>query len=266
MTSVNRIKKCPCNFAGIIFVLSLVISGCQSAKPTVSQLDTGMIWVFHGVEANLPRTEQVVAAYRKAGVTSAVYIFDWKRPIGGLFNLMDYEGNKKKAQEVAENIAYYRERHPHQPIDLVGYSGGGGMVIMVVEALPENIRIRNILLVQSAISPDYDLTKVLNRIDGKLINYYCPLDWFFLGLGTSLFGTMDRVNVDAVGKVGFNIEEAVPDPSQRELVTQRSWTEDMRPFGHPGDHIGIYAPVWNENYIAPHLLPETRLPEQMNVR
>ncbi|HNQ22298.1 MAG TPA: hypothetical protein PKK06_04315 [Phycisphaerae bacterium] len=217
--------------------------------------EPGLLWVFPGVEGGEHSVARACRAFRDAGVTADIEIHDWDRPFGLLVNLMSYERNRRDAAGVAERIAAYRAQHPAAPIDLVGYSGGGGVALMVTEALPDDVHVRHVLMVQPAVSPDYDLSTALAHIDGKLVLFYCPSDWLILGWGTRLFGTMDRRKVASAGKTGFDLPKAAPDPTQRAHLEQVCWTADMRATGHRGKHRNILGYRWNKAYVAPYLTP-----------
>ncbi|MBU0616991.1 MAG: alpha/beta hydrolase, partial [Planctomycetes bacterium] len=176
-------------------------TGCRNPPgPTARPAERGLVWMLPGVEGGSWSMCWARAAFRDAGATAKIRVFDWQRPFGTLKNLTDYEGNRQRARHIAQEIADYRQEHPEASVDLVGYSGGGGLAIMVAEALPNGVHLRNVVLVHPAISPDYDLTAALARIDGKLVNFHSPYDWLILGVGTRLFGTMDRQKIASAGK------------------------------------------------------------------
>jgi pimeloyl-ACP methyl ester carboxylesterase len=242
--------------------------GCWNPPgPTARQVERGLVWMLPGIEGGPWSMHWAQAAFRDAGVESEIRIFDWQRPLGTLDNLTDYEGNRRKAAGIAKRIAAYGWQHPGGAIDLVGYSGGGGLAVMVAEALPEGVHLRNVVLVQPALSPDYDLTAALSRIDGKLVNFYSPYDWLILGLGTRLFGTMDRREVASAGKESFDLQRAIRDPTLRAKVEQRAWELRMIADGHFGDHFSILSYWWNRRYVAPYLLsdhPEALAPQSQS--
>ncbi|MCH9022625.1 MAG: hypothetical protein IID32_07650, partial [Planctomycetes bacterium] len=195
-----------CRFSRMIVLTGVgLLAGCGIPKPTVCELERGAIWIFPGIFGGQWFLADARRGFRDAGVDRAILGHDWNRPpiLGTLANLMDEKGNRLAADEVARQIKAYREAHPRAPIDLVGYSGGAGMVLMVAEALPEDIRLGNMILAHGAVSPDYDLEKVMKRLDGKLVNFHSSHDWLMLGLGTQVFGTMDRKFVASAGKDGF---------------------------------------------------------------
>lgn len=230
---------------------------CNPPGPTARQAERGLVWLLPGIEGRPWRLSWAHAAFRDAGVDSEIRVFDWGwLPFDPLRNLTDYEGNLEKAAGIADQIVAYRQQHREGPIDLVGYSGGGGLAIMVAEALPEDLRLRNVILAQPALSPDYDLTPALSHIDGKLVNFHSPYDWLMLGIGTTLFGTMDRKEVASAGKVGFDLELAARDSALRQKVEQRGWKAEMIGSGHFGNHLSILSYWWNKRYLAPYLLTE----------
>lgn len=231
-----------------------VLAGCSKPPaPTLSQADHGLIWLLPGIEGGPATLCWAHAAFREAGVQSAIRVFDWERPHRPLDNLQDYEGNLKKAAQIAENIREYRQSHPTPPIDIVGYSGGGGLAIMVAEALPGGVRLRNIVLAQPALSPEYDLRPAMSRVDGKIVNLYCPTDWLTLGIGTRVFGTADRKKTDSAGKVGFHPKAAKPQHADK--LEQHAWDLAWLGSGHFGNHLSILSYGWNQTFVAPYLMP-----------
>lgn len=240
--------------------LALLMGGCHTLCPTSQQLDSGLIWLIPGVHGEPWMLANAQRGLRDAGIESAIEVYDWKRSelFGVLLNLIDIEANLKHAAAIAHEIVSYHREHPGRPIDLVGYSGGGGLAVMAVEALPQDVRVRNLILVQPAISPDYNLSQALRQVDGSIINFHSRMDWVVLGLGTRAFGTMDRAYVPSAGKSGFNLATALPDEAQRQRLRQPQWTPKMMLTGHYGGHVGMLAYDWNRKYLAPYLMTEVQ--------
>ena len=248
-------KKRNVLFLAVVHLLAAGNLGCsQLPPPTPTQYDVGLIYMFPGVEGGPATLTNAAHGLRDAGVESAIELFDWQRPIGGLTNLTLLAENRTKALEVVDRVRDFRDEHPAAPIDLIGYSGGGGMAIFVAEALPPDVRVRNVILAHPALCPTYDLDPTLEHIDGKLVNFYSTGEWVILGLGTTLFGTMDRSVGASAGMTGFQVEKAAALPDMRRHVEQRAWSPEMISSGHWGDHIGILAREWNRRYVAPYLL------------
>jgi pimeloyl-ACP methyl ester carboxylesterase len=237
-----------------LFLLAFgLLQGCQQKPPSVTELQKGLVWMFPGIEGGYWSLAEVRRALRDGGVDKALMTHKWQWPFMPLMNLMDHKGNQREAAKVAKEIAAYQQSFPDRPIDLVGYSGGGGIVIMVLEALPQDVHVRNVALVHAAISTDYDLTNALQHVNGTLHNYYSEYDVFILGAGTSIFGNIDRKKDPAAGCKGFNLEKAVPNHNDINKVEQHAWKIDDLKKGQWGGHAAIAFYNWNKQYIAPLL-------------
>ncbi len=234
----------------------LLLTGCwRPAAPTPAELERGAVWVFPGIEGDVVWLRDAYRAFRDAGVSRAIYIFDWERATGGLSNLVDYPGNRARAAATAERIAAYMRQHPQAVVDFVAYSGGAGIAVFTAEALPDDVRIRNIVIAQGALSPSYDLGPALARMSGRMINHYCESDWWVLGAGTTVWGTMDRKHTSAAGRVGFDPNAALPDWATSDRLVQQRWElDDLMDTGHVGGHIGMLGYAWNKAHVAPHLV------------
>ncbi len=240
---------------GAVFaaVVAITAVGCRAPDLRLQHPNAGVVWLFPGVEGGARLLYRACNAYRDHGVDAELRIFDWQRVGGTLANLTDYDGNRARAVKTAREIAEYQRLHPERTIDLVGYSGGGGMAIFVAEELPTDVRVRNIVLAHPALSPDYNLTRALRHVDGTLVNFHSPADWLILGAGTTVWGTMDRKHVASAGKVGFDTKLAVPDRTLRERLCQRRWNKAMLEAAHLGNHISIMNYEWNKRFVAPYL-------------
>ena len=230
--------------------------GCQSPRSMVlpDDLDRGLVLMLPGVEGRSWQLSGAVKGLRDAGIEYRVEIPEWGSGlIRSLRNLTQLSANLKHAETVAARIVEYRSEHPDAPITVVGYSGGGGMAILVAEALPEGTRVDRIILIAAAISPRHDLSSARTRCRGEIVNFYSNGDWFTLGLGTRIFGTVDRSHSKAAGFVGFRDER--DSLLQCDGLKQIAWHEDWRRLGHCGGHLGWLARVWSREILAPHIDP-----------
>ena len=130
-----------------------------------------------------------------------------------MLNLADYVRNRAVARAIADEIVAFQDQYPEAPVDLVGYSGGGALVLLVLESLPAERSVRKAVIVQAGVSPDYDLSEALWHVEDQLVSFYCPSDWLVLGVLTELVGTVDRAHTASAGKDGFDTQRAIPDPS-----------------------------------------------------
>lgn len=249
-----RIPAVAARFAPLAWLLC-ACAGCAATDSDIqSRPARGLVYVIPGIEGGTWSVAPAARALRDAGVQSEIRVHDWWQPVP-LNNLVDYARNRRRAAEIAAELSAFRAADAAAPIDVLGYSGGGGLAIFVLEALPKDVHVRNAVLVQPAISPDYDLTAALDHTDGVIANLYSPLDLVILGAGTRLFGTMDRKNVASAGQAGFDVTRAVPDPSRRDRIVQQAWTIEAAASGHLGDHVGCLSYDWNRRHVAPLLVP-----------
>ena len=235
----------------VVLAAACGLAGCaQSQPPSREQLERGYVVLLPGVEGGAWQLTDTIRGLRDGGVDLAVDPVDWgQRPFGSLANLTDLAANRQWARKIAELILQYRTEHPRQPITLVGFSGGGGLAVLVAEALPENVTLDRLILIGAALSPDYDLSKPLAHTRGKLINFYSELDWLPLGIGTAWFGTIDRKYTESAGRVGFRTIDKHLVSSDR--VEQIAWRPDWIRLGHDGGHVGWLWRAWAREVLAP---------------
>ena len=232
----------------------VVGSGCSdvSLDWPATEPTRGVIVMIPGVEGGAWQLAEARAGLIKGGVSDHLMAIDWGvRPFGSLVNLSDLEANQRRAAIIADRITREHRENPSRPIRLIGYSGGGGLALLVASALPEDVRLEQIILFAAAISPTYDLTRALQRARGGIVNFYSAQDRVVLGLGTRTFGTIDRSKCDAAGQVGFQ----TPDGRIRERpgLIQIAWTPAWRRLGHDGGHVGWLARNWACEVLAPML-------------
>ncbi len=169
-------------------------------------------------------------------------------------DLTDTSHLEAQAAEVATRVEEFRELHPHAPVYLVGKSGGTAVVVKALERLPQDA-VESVVLLSSALSPPYDLSKALTAVRHEMTVFWSPLDVFVLGAGTLIFGTIDRVHSVAAGLVGFRIPEGIAPEQGAEYskLRQVRWHPAMSPTGYMGGHVGPDCPAFLRKYVVPLL-------------
>jgi pimeloyl-ACP methyl ester carboxylesterase len=172
---------------------------------------------------------------------------NWGTPLLSLSNLSAYERNLETAAARAAELAAYRREHPDGRITVLGYSGGGGMALFTLAALPKDVQVDRVILIAPAISPAYPVqAEVLPHVAEFLVNYASNRD-LQVGWGTHIAGSMDRVKAHSCGFTGFNLD----DPK----IVDVFWTPAMARLGHFGNHLGYVSAAWQRTYLAPALDP-----------
>lgn len=227
----------------------LTAQGCATTPPAAdAQASTlGRIFILPGVTNTQGETGGIAKVLKRAFPDHDVVVRRWGRPFLALTNLRSYERNAKKARELADEIAALRRDEPSVPIDIVGLSGGGAMALFVVEALPEDVSVRRVVLLAPAISGGFPIeTRVMPKVDDFVVNFVSPLDWQ-VSLGTQVFGTMDRRAERSAGYTGF--------PVDHPRLLQVSWRPEMMMQGHFGNHLSYLSESWQQQYVVPALEP-----------
>jgi hypothetical protein len=194
------------------------------------------------------------------GLAFAIHVFPWGHGFGRwIADLTDVTNRDDKAVLLAALVRRFRTDRPGYPVFLVAKSGGSGVVIKALEQLDES-SVQRAILLSPALSPEYDLTGAMGALSGELVVFWSPFDIIFLGVGTRLFGTVDRVRSPSAGLLGFRIPSAADkDPagtqraSQYTKLRQIRWSPRMAATGYLGGHFGPDSPVFLKNYVVPLL-------------
>lgn len=189
---------------------------------------------------------------RRRGAAVRCIIHNWHRGVPGNFlsDLMVRRKNEIQAVQVARLVLRLRRENPDTPLHLLGHSGGAALAVFAAQRLPCPGVLNRLILVAAALSPRFNLSEALARVDRC---YACMSrkDWAILGLGTRLLGTVDRRFVGSAGWRGFQRPEGWNDRQEEAYrkLRQISWRDEFRRLGHSGGHNGWLHP----NFIANHL-------------
>lgn len=243
--------------ARFLVCLSIVIllSGC-AAPDKYTGPDPPRQWLVlvPGVEGGAWQLAAVKAGLRDGGYDGRMEVFEWGvRPFGSLINLMDLPANKRRAEKIAARIRAIKSQAPGCEVTLIGYSGGGGLAALAAERLDDASKIDRLILIAAALSPHHNLDAAMSHCNRGIINYYSPRDVAILGVGTSLFGTIDRTYTDSAGFVGF--QDAQRHLLERPDLVQIKWQESWAKLAHNGGHVGWLMAPWTREVLAPQLKP-----------
>ncbi len=213
----------------------------------------GEVVLIPGIAGNVSQLRGVRRGLLEAGLACDIDVFSWgTSPVWAMWNLMDLPANRQRAEDIAARLVAFRREHPTEPLTLVGFSGGGGLAILCAEILPDGIMLDRIILVAGAISQDYDLSKVLRHCEHGLINFYSERDGI-VGLGTAVFGTIDRKQVLSAGHSGF--VDGDGRLRRQEKLVQIPWSPTCTQYGHYGGHLGYLSSRWARHILAEQIEP-----------
>src|SRR6185437_17133914 len=126
----------------------------------------GDTWLLHlpGISGRRWVDDQLALGFRDAGYAGVLQMYDWTGNAAGLGALHAYQRNQIEAQKVADFIVENFRKQPGMHIILTGHSGGTGIIIWALEKLPTDVKVDKVILLASALSPEYDLSKALAHV------------------------------------------------------------------------------------------------------
>jgi pimeloyl-ACP methyl ester carboxylesterase len=240
----------------------LSLLGCARMMnfPSAEHRSHGYTLVLTGIEGAHIGHACFVSGLKSGGVSSEIEIVDWTTgtPALMLFHLRAENRNRRRADQIAAKIVEYQNQYPEQPVNLIGHSGGGGMTLLTLEALPADHTVNCAILLAAAISPDYDLRSVLPKADRGIWNYSSLVgDSPLLVAGTTAFGTIDGRHSPAAGAIGFRcpcIANAADRRLYAEKLFERPYHPRMAINGNLSGHFGPMNPLFARNELAPILV------------
>ena len=254
-----RAGKWPGIWAILLFLLSA--TGCISVPtPTGSrQLPVGSTYLLHlpGVTGVTCFDQWWLNAFRDSKAVEAADFYDWTGPHGWINVLHAVERNHVTAARIAAFISEIKQVNPTSHIILSSESGGTGVAVWALEALPADVRVDEALLIAPSMSPDYDLTAALRHVAGTMYYLTSPADDLTNGLGTSFFGTIDGKHGLGAGLVGFHAP-ANSDARQYGKLVRVPYDLRWMVWGNFGLHTGGMSAPFARNVLAPMLIRDEK--------
>jgi pimeloyl-ACP methyl ester carboxylesterase len=220
---------------------------CPPAPVVATATENGRLLVLPGVGNTRFHLAGFVERAQAQLPNFTIDVRRWGVPFLAIHNLRAHERNVATAKRVAEEITTWRREHPTEPFYVVGYSGGGGVALLILAELPDDVQVDRLVLVAPAIAPDYPLErKVLPQVRERVINYASERD-LQVGWGTRTFGTIDRKRTASAGAVGFDLTHA--------QLLEYHWSKADQPLGHGGNHLAYLGARWQAAKLLPALHP-----------
>jgi hypothetical protein len=254
-------------FAGMACLIAMALSGATraaepaEAKPVAAARpeQPPHTWLLHlpGIAGTKWVDKEMTGGLRDAGYAGTLEVYDWTGNDPGLSALMAYKRNQVEAQKIADKITARFRADPGVRIVLTGHSGGTGVGIWALEKLPDDVTVDTVMLLSSALSPQYDLSKALAHVRGKCYSFCSENDVLVLGAGTKMFGTIDGIKTDAAGEFGF-VFPTDGNAGQYEKLVQKPYDKSWMQYHNIGDHIGDMSRPFSRNILAPLLFEDVK--------
>ena len=234
----------------------LVGCGWQATRPSLNvPPPPGSVYLVHlpGIAGDTPFDRWWMNALKDGGAADRVELYDWTCHDPWIHALQAYTRNHQQAQRVAELIVSKYRADPRAKLILTAESGGTGVAVWALERLPKNVEVQSLLLIAPALSPEYDLTEALRHVRGKAYAFISGGDWFMLGAGTRLYGTIDGKRTEAAGLVGFHRPPRA-DAGQYHKLVEMKYDPNWIIWGNFGSHSGGMSSAFARHVLAPLLI------------
>ncbi len=226
---------------------------------TPERMAQGYVIVLPGIEGHSYFNRSVVRGLLQAELPYGIEVFDWTTGYRGLglYHLKSRRLHQLAIASLTTKIVDYRNQHPVAPVYVIGHSGGGALSMVLLAQLPAQVSVTGAILLGPALSPWYDVVPALSRTTQGAWNFSSWGDAFFLGVGTTVAGTLDGWHVPAAGMIGFSQHvhakvRAAGTPPLREMPYRMQYAQHYNLAGH----LGYTAPAFAAAVIAPLLLTD----------
>jgi pimeloyl-ACP methyl ester carboxylesterase len=212
---------------------------------------TGIVYILDGAGGS--GWTPLVLRRALADLPYDVHHFRWGRGYMRIISdLTNSENIQLRSRELADLIRDYRRRSGNRKVYVIAKSAGT-MVALRALAQVEEESVERAILLSPAVSPGFPLSDSLRAVKRDLVSFWSPNDLFWLGLGTSLFGTADGVPCRAAGLVGFRVPDEQELPREYVKLRQIRWEPSMVRLLHLGGHAGNSMPPFLRKHVVPLL-------------
>jgi len=192
---------------------------------------------------------------KRAGYAGSGTMFRWQTGLGAAADqATSVEYKRRKAGELARKIRQYAQAHPGAPVTLMGLSAGTAICVYALEALPEEVTVRDVFLFAGSVSSTYDLTAALKRVDRHAFVFSSDNDAVLRFL-VPLSGTADRepASVGTIGVDGIRWPPSAGAETRRQYakIIDVPWEEEFAQYGYLGGHTDVVNARFVQAVVAP---------------
>lgn len=235
-----------CWLTFLVAPLGWFVRGRYVRRLEPERLDKGLVLILPGIEGRSFLNISLMQGLIDGGVPYGLEIVDWTtgNKFLALYHLRSWQRNLRQAAKLAERIVDYQRNYPDRPVWIIGHSGGAGLTMLTLAALPAGTQITGVILLAAALSRGFELTDAMTKVERGIWSYHSWNDWLFVGLGTTLFGTMDGWHMPGAGMIGFRPRPRLMQTAYHpRMIRQFNW----------GGHFGCVHRVFVEKHLAPIL-------------
>jgi pimeloyl-ACP methyl ester carboxylesterase len=230
-----------------VIISVLLAGGCATA--TVSPGGRDSVIVVPGIGGDGGPYARIASSLHDSGCEDCIRVSDWGSSYPVFFISIALRSWHQSAERrLAGQILVWRKEHPGGRIALIAHSAGAGVVAGAVAQLPAGVRVGPVVFLAPALSPGFDLRGMLDHTT-VLHVFFSPDDFFWQGLGPTIFGNYDRVHSAGAGEKGFTL--ASLDAEEKSRIVQHAYESDWKKFDNFGGHYDWTARPFVAAVLAP---------------
>jgi hypothetical protein len=200
-------------------------------------------------------SREIRRGLRDGGFRGEFRNFVWQTGLGPVADAcasVDYK--RSKARQLLNGLRDVRRARPDRKVHVIAASAGTGVAVFALEAMGEREAVDSLILLSSALSSSYDLTRALAHVRGEMHVFTSQHD-ALLKLMMPVLGTTDREYVDARvgGLEGFDPPHGALGLADYEKIREVPWRSEWATLGHFGGHTDCKSPAFVREVIAPLL-------------
>lgn len=185
---------------------------------------------------------------QRAGYHGEVARLTWTISFNPVIDQIVRVNARLGGKRLAAYIQEYLDKYPGREVNLIGLSAGTGVAIWALEDLKPGYEVNNVVLLASSLSADYDVSRALRHVKGKIYCYYSSNDAVLAG-PMKVFGTIDGfLFKDGAGAVGLH------PPRGTHRIVNIAWRPEFQRLGYYGGHLDGTSPAFIRQYVAPHIV------------
>ncbi len=241
------VRALPCLLLSVLACSASFVAGCQTPRNAEAEkfgktfyLDGAGNWGFGAAE--------VPSGLKEAGYTGDVEIYIWTTSFSPFIDQLNQPAARLRARALADRIKKYAKMYPLNQLNIISLSAGTGVATWAVEDIGPDVKIHNLVLLGSSLSHDYDMTRALKNMTGRVFVYHSSEDAILAGV--RMFVTIDgKSGVDSAGLVGMRKPRGMAD-----RIVNIPWSRKYQRYGWTGSHTDCTNKIFVREVISRHIL------------
>lgn len=233
-------------------VAALPSLGCSQRDLHVSREDQfGRTYYIDGAGNWGFGVAEVRSGLRRANYQGNIINYTWSPFLNpALDQTLGRGAARAKGVELGRQINAYLQKYPQAAVNIIALSAGTGVCVWACESLEPPAQVRNVILLGSSLSSNYDMGAALKNISGGVYVYYSSQDGILDGPVRAL-GTIDgRMDSPSAGLVGLH-----PPGGTAGKIFNIGWSPKYETYGWTGAHTDATSEPFVTHVLARHIVP-----------